>query len=251
MTETGAARGRLGSGLALFSAALTGVAVGAAAVWLLVSGEPAGRTQTEAVVRDYILAHPEIIPEAIDRLRERETAAAVAQHREELQTPFAGAWAGAEQGDVVLVEFFDYACSYCRAANPDVERLLEEDPRLKVVWRELPVLGPPSEQAAIASLAAARQGREAFQAFHETLFEAGRPTPASIEAAARRAGVGADAIRAAAASPEVAQEIGRNLALARAIGATGTPTFIVGEKVLEGAVGYEVLKAAVEAARAG
>ncbi len=193
-------------------------------------------------IRSYLLENPEILPEAMERLQQRESAEIVEQHRDALETPFHTAWAGAEDGDVVLVEFFDYACGYCRASNPVVDRLLAEDSRLKVVWRELPVLGPESEQAAIASLAAARQGR--FRDFYETLFELGRPAASTIARAREAAGV---------ETPEetdaFAREIEQNYQLARAIGASGTPTFVIGDQVLQGAVGYEVLKEAIVEAR--
>lgn len=195
-------------------------------------------------IRSYLLENPEILPEAMDRLRAREASAAVDRHREALETPFHGGWAGAADGDVVLVEFFDYACGFCRASNPDVERLLREDPRLKVVWREYPVLGPASEQAAIASLAAAKAGR--FRQYHDALFAAGRPTEASLAAARAAAG-----IPEAALTDEFRAELERNFDLGRAIGASGTPTFIVGDQVHQGAVGYETLKAAIQAAREG
>jgi protein-disulfide isomerase len=213
-------------------AVLVGVAIGAGAM-LAANGY---------FVRAYLLEHPEILPEAMERLRARENATAVRRHRTALETPFHGGWAGAADGDVVLVEFFDYACGYCRASNADVERLLREDPRLKVVWREYPVLGPDSEQAAIASLAAARAGR--FRQFHDRLYAGGRPTEASIAAA--RSAVG---LPPASLTEEYRREIERNYELARAIGATGTPTWVVGDQILQGAVGYEALKAAVEAAR--
>ena len=195
------------------------------------------------MVRSYLLDHPEVIPEAMERLQDRQAGAAVSQHRAALETPFHGAWAGAADGDVVLVEFFDYACGFCRAANPHVERLLREDPRLKVVWREFPVLGPASEQAAVASLAAARSGR--FRQYFESLFQTARPSEATIAAAARAAG-----IAPAQLTPEFRSEIQKNLELGAAIGARGTPTFVVGNQVLHGAVGYEVLRDAVAEARA-
>ncbi|MDQ4087310.1 MAG: thioredoxin domain-containing protein, partial [Pseudomonadota bacterium] len=156
---------------------------------------------------------------------------------------FHGAWAGAPDGDVVLVEFFDYACGYCRASNADIERLLREDPRLKVVWREYPVLGPNSEQAAIASLAAAKAGR--FRPFYDRLFATARPTEATIAAARQAAGV-----PEASLTPEFRFELERNFEIGRTIGATGTPTFVVGNRVLQGAVGYEALREAIAAARA-
>ena len=193
-------------------------------------------------VRSYLLEHPEVLPEAMERLRNRETAEAVRQHRAALETPFHGAWAGAADADVVLVEFFDYACGYCRASNPDIARLLREDRRLKVVWREYPVLGPSSEQAAIVSLAAAKAGR--FRPFHDRLFASGRPNEATIAAAREAVG-----LAPATLTDEFRRELERNDELARAIGASGTPTFVIGDRVLQGAVGYEALKAAVEAAR--
>jgi len=201
------------------------------------------RAEVEGIVRDYILANPEIIPEAMQALQQRELAGAVEANRAAYETPFASAWAGAEDGDVVLVEFFDYACGFCRRSNADVERLLAEDPRLKVVWRELPVLGPDSRAAAEASLAAAAAGR--FKPFHDALFDAGRPTAAAVADARRAAGIASPPPAGAAA------EIEKNYELARAINASGTPTFVIGNKVLQGAVGYEILKAAIAEARRG
>jgi protein-disulfide isomerase len=222
-----------------------GVLIGASGVALagskgLFSSDP-DRAQVEGIVRDYILAHPEILPEAMERLQQRESAKLVGQHRESLETPFGSAWAGAEDADVVLVEFFDYACSFCRASNPEVERLLKEDSKLKVVWRELPVLGQDSVAAAHASLAA-KQGR--FREFFHRLYAAGRPTPAAVAGAMQAAGV--QPFR----SPEFEAELSKNMELANALRASGTPTFVIGDKVLHGAVGYEALKDAVDSARA-
>jgi predicted DsbA family dithiol-disulfide isomerase len=214
-------------------AALLGIVLGAGGM-LLANGY---------LIRSYLLEHPEVIPEAMDRLRDRESAEVIGRHRSAIETPFHGAWAGAADGDVVLVEFFDYACGYCRASNPDIDRLLREDPRLKVVWREYPVLGPASEQAAIASLAAAKAGR--FRQFYQRLFATARPSEASIGAASQAAGA-----PQAALTPEFRAELERNFDIGRAIGATGTPTFVVGNRMLQGAVGYEALREAVAAARA-
>ena len=219
-----------------------GILIGALAVslWFNFRGGP---TPGEAMVRNYILEHGEILPEAMDRLQRRQAREAVLQNRAALERPYRGAWAGAANGDVVMVEFFDYACPYCHQINGDVERLIREDPRLKVVWREYPVLGPNSESAAIASMAAAEQGR--WRQFHARMFALGRPTEAVLQQALRETGVTTspptDAMRA---------EVTRNAEMARAIGATGTPTFVIGDEVLQGAVGYEALKAAIARARA-
>jgi protein-disulfide isomerase len=224
-------------------AGVAGLLIGGLGVGLYYGFRAPDRAATEAIVREYILAHGEILPEAMTRLEQRQAAASVGQHRAALERPYRGAWAGAESGDVVLVQFFDYACPYCHAVNADVDRLLREDNRLKVVWRELPVLGPDSEAAAQVSLAAARQGR--FRAFHARMFASGRPTPAALAGAVQAAGVAAEAPNA-----EGRAEIARNLELARTIGATGTPTFVIGDRVLQGAVGYQALKDAVAQARA-
>ena len=226
----------MAAGSGVWKAGLIGGLVGA----LLGAGAVA--LSSPYLIRSYLMQNPEILPEAMDQLREREMAGVVDQHRAALETPFHGAWDGAADGDVVLVEFFDYACGYCRASNPDVDRLLREDPRLKVVWREYPVLGPDSEQAALLSLAAAKAGR--YRPFYDRLFATARPTETAREAARVAAG-----LQPAALTEEFRAELERNFDLARAIGATGTPTFVVGNQVLEGAVGYEALKAAVAEAR--
>jgi protein-disulfide isomerase len=194
-------------------------------------------------VRSYLLEHPEVLPEAMDRLQARRASETVVANRAAIETPFAGAWAGAKDGDVTLVEFFDYACTFCRRSNADVDRLLKEDPKLKVVWREWPVLGADSEAAARASLGAAQAGK--FRAFHDQLYAAGRPTP---EALARTQA----ALAVAPLSAEAAKaELGKNFQLANALRASGTPTFVVGDRVFQGAVGYDALKAAIGEARAG
>jgi len=224
-------------------AALIGIAIGAAGVFAYYGFRSPDRAATEQIVREYILSHGEIIPEAMDRMQARQASASVGRYRAALTTPFHGAWAGAENGDVVLVQFFDYACGYCRQSNADVDRLLREDPRLKVVWRELPVLGPDSEAAARVSLAAARQGR--FRAFHERLFALGRPSAGILDQALASTGVQREAQLA-----DVTAELARNIEMARGLGASGTPTFIVGDRVLQGAVGYDALREAITAARA-
>ena len=193
------------------------------------------------LVRDYILNHPEVIAQGLQRLQERQYASVIDANRADYETPYGGAWAGAKNGDVVLVEFFDYACGFCRKSNADLDRLLKEDPKLKIVWREWPVLGPDSEAAAKASLAAAAAGR--FKPFHDALFAAGRSNPDALAAAEK--GVGTSAT----APQDAMEELARNYDLARAVGANGTPTFVVGDRVLKGAVGYDVLKAAIAEAR--
>lgn len=206
------------------------------------------RAQIEAVVRDYILTHPEIIPEAIGRLRDKQSTEAYQSNRPALEKPFASAWAGAEKGDVTLVMFSDYACGYCRASLPAVQQLLNEDHGLKVVWREIPILGPGSEVAARASLAAAEQG--AFLDFHTRMFEAGRPDAAKVSGVLKSLKVDQARLQRDANSPAVAEELRNNMAIiGRMDDSIATPTFFIDGRMMKGAVGYDALKQAIAEAR--
>ena len=142
---------------------------------------------SRSIVRQGMLADPQILVEASDALRDRQTAPLIASSRSALETPFASSWKGAEKPEVVLVEFYDYACPYCKASNPHVDRLLKEKPGLRVVYRELPILGDNSIEAARLSLAASKAGR--FRQFHDALYAAGRPAPDTNAAAARVANI--------------------------------------------------------------
>lgn len=236
---------------ALAAMGLAGVA-GGIALGAGIAGAPGDtpdKASIEAVVRDYILAHPEIIPEAMERLQSRKEAIAIASDRKAIETPFAGAWAGNPKGDVTLVMFSDYNCPYCRASVPDIDKLLAADPKLKVVWREIPVLGPPSEAAARAALAAAMQG--GYQPFHHAVFAAGRVDPARLAAAGKAAGLDPARLTADAKGADVAHELESNIAIASRLGVSGTPAFIVGNRMLSGAVGHDALLQAIADARKG
>ena len=238
MSETGAAP-RGGSN---FWPALLGGVVGAA----LTAGAlflAAPQWLGPRIVRQALLADPNILVETADALRDQQYAPVLAQYRKELETPFGSSWKGSAKPDVTLVEFFDYACGYCRKSNPDIERLVAEDPNLRVVYREFPILGPDSVTAARMSLAASKAGR--FRQFHDTLFAAGRPSQDTLALAAKAVGMPPQL----APDPDSEAELKRNMQLASQLGATGTPLFIVGNKVMNSAVGYDALRAAVAEAR--
>jgi protein-disulfide isomerase len=196
------------------------------------------------IVRAGMMADPQILVDAGQALRDRQYEPVLAQHRAEIETPFATSWKGASKPDVTLVEFFDYACPYCKASNPVVERLLQEDRKVRVVYRELPILGPDSVTAARLSLAASGAGR--FAQFHDALWEAGRPSPETLASASQSAGISPTPQQSA----EIEAELKKNFQLAGELGATGTPQFVVGNRVINSAVSYEELKKAVEEARA-
>ncbi len=134
-----------------------------------------------------MLADPQILPDTADALRDAQYAPVLEANRMAIEAPFGSSWKGAAKPDVTLVEFFDYACPYCKVSNPAVDRLLQEDKGLRVVYRELPILGPDSVTAARLSLAASKAGR--FAKFHDTLWATGRPAPATIAVASSAAGI--------------------------------------------------------------
>jgi len=234
--------------LTLLLVVLLGATFGAVGMWLAERAAPgelgAGdKARIEKVVHDYLLANPEVIPQAMQKLQERESGRAVAADRSRIETPYPGAVMGNPNGDVTLVEFFDYNCGYCRASLPTIDRLVKSDPKLRVVFRELPILAEESRDAARASLAAAAQGR--FPAFHEALYAGGAVSAQSIAAAAQRTGVDVTKI-----PDDVDTEIAGNLGLAAKLGISGTPAWVVGDKVLSGALPFDRLQEAIAKTRA-
>lgn len=206
------------------------------------------RAAIEKIVHDYIMAHPEIIPEAMARMQSREVEKLLASNRKEIQTPFASAMAGNPKGDVTLVVFFDFACPYCRQGKADVQKLVASDPNLRVVFRDFPVLSPASDEAAMAALSAAQQGK--YMKFHDTMFETpGKVTHERTVAMVRAAGLDEMKTAKDLNSAVLKAELKKNLELGRALGLTGTPSYVVGNQILSGAVGFDELKEAVAEAR--
>lgn len=231
----GAGRGLIGSAIA------GGIAGSLLTAGLLVYSTP--QFVAKRIVRQGMLADPQILPDAADALRDAQYQPVLTANRAAIETPFASSWKGAAKPDVTLVEFFDYACPYCKMSNPAVDRLLQEDKGLRVVYREMPILGPDSVTAARLSLEASKRGR--FAQFHDTQWAAGRPSSETSAVAAKAAGIAAQPT----ADPAIEAELRRNFQLAGQLGATGTPLFVVGKKVINAAVGYDSLKKAIAAAR--
>lgn len=207
----------------------------------------ADKARISQIVREYVLENPEILPEAMQRLQSREVGKAVAANRQAILEPYAGAWEGNPQGDVTVSVWMDYACGYCRASLPMIAQLVAEDPRVRIVYRELPVLSEQSRLAARWALAAAEQGK--FKPFHSALYGAGQLSEQSITSAAASAGLDQAKAQVAVASSRANDEIAKNLEIASKLGVTGTPSWIIGDQVISGMVPYETLKQAVEAAR--
>ncbi|HEY6814985.1 MAG TPA: DsbA family protein [Croceibacterium sp.] len=201
----------------------------------------------DRAVRAYLLANPEVLPEAMGVLQQREQLARIEPLRSELEAPFPGAVLGNPSGAVTLVEFTDYACGYCRQSVADVDALIAANPDLKVVMREYPILSPESVEAARMALAAAQQGK--YARFHEAMFRLGPPTADAIAAAAKEAGVDLALARTAIDSGAFDVQLHANATLASQLGISGTPGWVIGDQTLNGAVGREAIGTAIEEAR--
>ena len=212
--------------------------------------------QIEKIVREYLLREPEIIYQALEELQRRQAEAeaarqqaAIAENRSELLNDPASPVGGNPDGDVTLVEFFDYRCAYCRRVVSSMRALLDEDRDLRVVFKELPVLGPDSERAARAALASRRQG--GYVPFHFALMAAEDLSLQGIRAAAEAVGLDPDRLEADMAAPEVNAAIQANYALANELGIEGTPAFVIGTQLIPGAVDKARLEQLIREERSG
>lgn len=211
----------------------------------------------EGLIRDHLIANPEIIRDAIDELQrkefEAEQAAQLTAISEESDLIFASsrqAVLGNPEGEVTLVEFFDYNCGYCKRAHADMKRLLDEDPSLRMVLKEFPVLGEGSVEAARVSAAVNIMAPEKFAEFHDTLLLGpGRIDGDRALAVAEEMGLDIAEIRELSSSDEVRATIEESYVLAEKLSLTGTPSYVTGKEVVVGAVGFDTLKAKIEEAR--
>jgi protein-disulfide isomerase len=247
MTSDRSPRSALWTNLALgLGCALLGAAGGW--YWQAARGPNAtDRAAIEQIVHDYLITSPEVLQSASAELERKQSLSQLAPVRAVLERPAPGVVLGNPAGRITLVEFTDYACSYCRRSNADVEALIAANPDLKVVVREMPILSPQSADAARMAIAAGEQGR--YAAFHKAMFAAGRPDAQTIAAAAAAAGLDQARANRIAGAPATEQELAGNIDLARRLGFSGTPSWVVGDTMLTGAVGAERLAAAIADAR--
>ncbi|OQM75652.1 DsbA family protein [Manganibacter manganicus] len=230
---------------------------------MLVASSPAfaqsvDRAEVEKIVREYILQNPEIIEDALTEL---ETRAQATQAQARSQAILAEADAllrsgddvilGNPDGDVTLVEFFDFNCGYCKRAAPDVKALVAEDSKLRIVLKDFPILGPGSVEAAKVALAVKRlEGNAKARDFHVRLMEMqGQINAGRALDLAEDMGLDRKRISEEMATPAIEAIISTNLALAQRLGLTGTPSFIAGDQIIQGAVGKKPLADAIETAR--
>ncbi len=208
--------------------------------------------QVKLLALEAILENPQIIMQAVAILeqRERERAASGANTvRLQLEQDPNSPNLGNPDGDVTVIEFFDYNCPYCRKAGQTVQELLASDANVRVIYREWPILGEDSVFASRAALAARAQGK--YEEFHWALMNGeGRASEASILKLARHLGLDVEKLQADMTSPAVEAHIAQSNALARTLGFTGTPAFIVGDRTAPGMLSTDEITAMVAEARA-
>lgn len=235
--------------LAIFTMFLSGCSTTAK------SGPAHSQEPTDAAIERYIRAHPEVIEQSLQgllakreaELRDHHKAALATKQQELLHDP-ASPISGNLKGDITLVEFYDYRCGFCKKAASAVTELQKEDRRVRVVYKDLPILGEPSELAAKAALASQAQGKH--QVFHEALLAShAEMTKESIMKIAVKVGLDTKRLEADMANPMWQTAIDKNRALARELGISGTPGFIVGNELVPGWLDLKGLKELV--ARAG
>lgn len=227
---------------------------GAANAAAFESGDKARLGQT---IREYLLANPEVLVEAMqeyERKQESQRDAvaekAIKQYRKELLSDPDSPIAGNPQGDVTVVEFNDYNCPYCKRAHSTMKSVLAADSKIKVVIKDLPILGEASKIAAAAALAAAKQGKHL--AFHNALMEfSGRLDRDRILEIAGKVGLDLVQLQTDMEDGRIKDIFSRNAALASALGVRGTPAFVIGDNFVPGAVDADTLKQLIAAARKG
>ena len=222
-----------------------------------VSAEDFSQDEIEQIIYNYLMENPEVILQAVQALQDRQDAATAARQteqlvalRDDLINGPSTMVVGNPDGDVTLVEFFDYRCGYCKRVAPSVMTLVEEDPNLRFAMMEFPILGEESVYAARAALAAAEQ--DMYWEMHTALIDfRGSYTEDSIRAIGADIGLDADQLIADMQNPEIDAIINRNYELAEALGINGTPAFIVGEILVPGAISLEALQELIAEERQG
>ncbi|MEM0900560.1 MAG: DsbA family protein [Pseudomonadota bacterium] len=215
------------------------------------------RAQTEEIVREYLLENPEILLEMQEVLAEREAEAEKLARANVFSTQGNSIYnnggdpvIGNPDGDVTIVEFFDYNCSYCRRAHSDVLELIENDNNVRIVMKEFPILGPNSQAAHTVSLAFNSLKPEDYAEFLDKLITSpGQANEASAMALASTFGVEESALRAEMAKATVILQVQETYQLAQMLGISGTPTYVIGDEVLPGAVGSDELAKRIQKMR--
>ena len=222
-----------------------------------VAAQGMNKSQIEAIIKEYIQNNPEVILDSVEEYGRQQQAVSEADRQKAVDENIGWVMnndtlpvAGNPDGDVTVVEFYDYNCGYCKKAVSDVTTLIEEDKNVKVVFVEMPILGRTSELAARWALAAEAQG--AFLPYHIALMQNRGPiTEDTLEKIAKNNDLDVAAMRAYAGSDKVSAIIAEKAAKASAMGISGTPAFVIDGKLYGGYIGLDSMKQAVKEAREG
>lgn len=208
----------------------------------------ARKAELEAVIKSYIIAHPEVLMQSLQSMKrqgagqvdDKKTEAEIAKRSDELNNNPDSPFIGNPKGKTIIVEFFDYNCHYCKGVVGDLKKVVDENKDVKLVFKELPILGPTSTTTAIAALAVHDFDPKKYFAFHQALMaKQGAADDASIADAAKVAGVNVAKLQDKVKDKKYADQLAKNVDLAHALGISGTPTFIVNGKLVRGAVPYD------------
>jgi protein-disulfide isomerase len=216
---------------------------------------PAQKSAIEQIIHDYILQHPEVVIQALQSAEDKAKAeaeervrATLVEKRQELLADPTSPVAGNPKGDVTIVEFFDYRCPYCKQVEPSLEALLREDRQIRIIYKELPILGKDSVYATRVALAARKQAK--YEAFHAAMMAAkGQIDEKVVFQVAASAGLDIEQVKTDMKSAEIDDIIQRNFALAQALDIHGTPAFIIGGEMVPGAIDVATMKKKIAAAR--
>ena len=219
--------------------------------------EPAEIEAIEQVVKDYLLANPELIEEALAELEVRRVAEKERRQRESIVASYDELYddpgshvTGNLDGDVTVVEFFDYRCGFCKRVFPTVRALMNSDANLRLVYKEFPILGPESTYASRFALSARKLDPDKYVALHNGMMKvAGRLDRAAVFAVAAELGFEPEAVEAGIGAADISATLDANYRLAERLGVGGTPAFIIGDQVVPGAVSLERFAAIVEETR--
>jgi protein-disulfide isomerase len=220
------------------------------------------RGEIERILRDYLLSHPELLQEVLAEMEKRQSVAEAEKHREGVKQHAEIIFSsprqvtlGNPQGDITVVEFFDYNCGYCKRAMDDMTALMKGDSKVKFVLKEFPVLGEGSTQAAQVAVAVRMQdktGGKKYLEFHQKLLSGRGPADKTrAVAVAKEIGLDMARLEKDMASEEVKITLQESFKIAEALGLNGTPSYVIGNDVVIGAVGLPVLKERVNTARCG
>jgi protein-disulfide isomerase len=216
------------------------------------------RTEVEGIIRDYLLKNPEVLLEVQDALeakqKEEQRIAHLGVIKNAKDQIFNSAFDGVvgnPNGKVTIVEFYDYNCGFCKRAIDDMQALTKTDPDLRFVLKEFPILGPDSQKASVVSMAFHLMHPEKYGEFHNALLGGqGRATEASAIKVALSLGADEAALREKMKDPTINEALAKTYDLANKLAITGTPSYVIGNEVVFGALGQEVLAEKIEAAKA-